>query len=35
VKLNADFKKGFWIGLGVGVALVVLGVATGTLEKVL
>lgn len=31
---NADFSKGFWTGLGVGVALLVIGLAAGVLGKV-
>jgi hypothetical protein len=26
--LNADFKKGFWVGLGVMTSVVVVGLAT-------
>jgi hypothetical protein len=33
VKLNSDFQKGFWIGLGAGVALLVLSLASGVLRK--
>ena len=33
MNLNSDFKKGFWIGLGVGAALVVIGAATGMLRR--
>ena len=29
MKLNADFKKGFWVGLGVFAALFVVGMAAG------
>jgi len=29
VKLNADFKKGFWVGLGVMAAVLVMGLAAG------
>jgi hypothetical protein len=34
MRVNADFKRGFWIGLGVGVALLVLSVGTGVLRRV-
>lgn len=32
--MNSDFKKGFWVGLGVGAALLVLSVAAGVLRRV-
>ena len=31
---RADFMKGFWVGAGVAVALIVVGAATGVLRKV-
>ena len=31
--MSADLKKGFWIGLGVGGALLVLSFATGLLRR--
>ena len=30
---NQDFKKGFWVGLGVGAALIVLSLAAGVLRR--
>jgi len=34
MNLNADFKKGFWVGLGVGAALLVISIGAGFLRKV-
>jgi hypothetical protein len=34
MNLNTDFKKGFWVGLGVGAALILISVAGGILRKV-
>lgn len=31
--MSADLKKGFWIGLGVGGALIVLSFAAGLLRR--
>ena len=31
---RSDFAKGFWIGLGVGAAVIVLGMVTGLVRKV-
>ena len=31
--MSADLKKGFWIGLGVGGALIVLSLAAGFLRR--
>jgi hypothetical protein len=31
---TADFKRGFWIGLGVGASILVVSLATGILRKV-
>ena len=31
--MSADLKKGFWIGLGVGGALIVLSLAAGLLRR--
>ena len=32
--LNTDFKRGFWVGAGVLVAVLVVGAATGVLRRV-
>lgn len=32
--MNNDFKKGLWVGLGVGVALMLISLAAGVVKKV-
>lgn len=32
MRLNTDFKKGFWLGLGVAAALVLVSVGAGLLR---
>jgi len=34
VSWSTDFGRGFWIGLGVGAALIVLGIAAGLLRGI-
>lgn len=32
MKLNADFQKGFWVGLGVATALLIVSFAAGLIR---